>query len=180
MILIVGLGNPGEKYKKTRHNLGFMVVDGLQKIHGFSDWQMKKKFKAEISQGTINNQEVILAKPQTFMNDSGMAVKRLIHDLRFKNYDLFVVHDDLDLELGKIKVVRNRGSAGHKGIQSIIDQLATKDFVRFRLGIGSNLKLKMATEDFVLKSFTKEENEVIKETIKKTCQLIVSYEFNCC
>lgn len=172
MILIVGLGNPGEKYKKTRHNLGFRVVDELQKIHGFSDWQMKKKFKAEISEGIINNQKIILAKPQTFMNESGQAAQKLTTNYKLPTINLFVVHDDLDLELGKIKAVRNRGSAGHKGVQSIIDYLGTKDFIRCRLGIKLQKKEIKDVEKFVLQKFDREEEIIIKETINKACQQI--------
>ncbi len=188
MILIVGLGNPGEKYKRTRHNLGFRVLDELQKIHSFSDWQKKKKLKAEISEGIINGKKTILAKPQTFMNDSGYAVKKLTTNYKPSAYakasvdkqttNLWVVHDDLDIELGKIKVVQNRGSAGHKGVQSIIDSLCTKNFIRFRLGIKPQEKEIKNVERFVLQKSDKDEEKIIKETIKETCQLIQSYEFN--
>ncbi|MCK4453948.1 aminoacyl-tRNA hydrolase [Candidatus Parcubacteria bacterium] len=172
MILIVGLGNPGEKYKKTRHNVGFMVLDEFQKIHGFSDWQLKKKFKAEISEGIINAKKIILAEPQTFMNESGKAVKTMKQETRDKRQELWVVHDDIDLELGKMKIVQNRGSAGHKGVQSIIDELGTKNFARFRVGI-KNKKLGIQNiENFVLKKFTKEEEKVIEGTVQKTCQAI--------
>lgn len=180
MILIVGLGNPGEKYKRTRHNLGFRVLDELQKIHSFSDWQMKKKLKAEISEGVITGQKTILAKPQTFMNDSGTAAKKLTTNYKLPTTNLFVVHDDLDLEISKIKVVRNRGSAGHKGVQSIIDYLGTKDFIRCRLGIKPQEKEIKNVEKFVLQKFDKEEEIIIKETIKQACQIIESYEFNYC
>lgn len=190
MILIVGLGNPGEKYKKTRHNLGFRVVDELQKIHGFSDWQIKKKFRAEISEGVINGQKTILAKPQTFMNDSGLAVRKIVTNYKLSAYaktsadkpttNLFVVHDDLDIELGKIKLAENRGSAGHKGVQSIIDNLGTKSFVRIRLGIKPQEKEIKNVERFVLQKFDKQEEIIIKETIKQACQIIELNEFNYC
>jgi len=186
MILIVGLGNPGQKYQKTRHNVGFMVLDEFQKIHGFSDWQLKKKFKAEISEGIIDAKKIILAMPQTFMNESGKAVKTIIQETRDKRQELWVVHDDIDLELGKMKIVQNRGSAGHKGVESIISELGTKNFVRFRIGIKSMNKeqrtphqnkfgagqAKNNIEKFVLQKFSKEESKILKEVIKKTCQAI--------
>ncbi|MCK4520657.1 aminoacyl-tRNA hydrolase [Candidatus Parcubacteria bacterium] len=172
MILIVGLGNPGEKYKRTRHNVGFMVLDEFKKIHSFSDWQLKKKFKAEISEGTLTGKKIILAKPQTFMNESGKAVKIMQQETRDKRQELYVIHDDLDLGLGKMKIVQNRGSAGHKGVQSIINEIGNKNFIRFRIGI-KNKELEIQNiEDFVLKKFTKDEKKVIKETVQKTCKAI--------
>ncbi len=200
MILIVSLGNPGQKYQKTRHNVGFMALDEFQKIHGFSDWQLKKKFKAEISEGIMDGKKIILAKPQTFMNESGKAVKIIINNLslikltRTFLVNLLVVHDDLDLPLGKMKIVQNRGSAGHKGVQSIIDELGTKNFVRFRIGIknqeyriqntekpstraklGAGLvphRNKVSGAGFVLQKFSKEESKILKEVIEKTYQAI--------
>ena len=173
MILVIGLGNPGRKYQKTRHNVGFMVLDEFQKIQDFSDWKLKKKFKAEISEGIINSQKIILAKPQTFMNESGKAVKA-IFNFQFSNKNLIVIHDDLDLELGKMKIVQNRGAAGHKGVQSIINELGTKNFVRFRIGIKSQKteNKEQRAENFVLKKFSKEESKILKEVIKKTCRAI--------
>lgn len=129
MLFIVGLGNPGEKYKNTRHNIGFRVIDEFREKNNFSEFRISQKFNAEISKGEIAGQSVILAKPQTFMNNSGKAVKSLLRNL-------FVIHDDIDLPLGKIKIVKNRGSAGHKGVESIIKELGTKNFIRFRIGIS--------------------------------------------
>ncbi len=136
MILIVGLGNPGKKYQLTRHNIGFQVVDEFVKKNNFPDFKISKKFNALISEGIVDGAKVILAKPQTFMNNSGKAVKSLIRNWKLEIRNLVVVHDDIDLPLGKIKISIGRGSAGHKGVQSIIDELATKNFVRFRIGIN--------------------------------------------
>ena len=178
MKIVVGLGNPGEKYKKTRHNIGFMVLDKLQETQGFSDWSLKKNFQAEISEGTLNNERIILAKPQTFMNNSGKAVKMIINNLslitKTTRTFLVVIHDDLDLPLGKIKIVKNRGPAGHKGVQSIIDELGTKNFTRFRIGIKQKRPYRLVhkCEDFVLQKFSKEEEKIIKQVIDKTCQAI--------
>lgn len=144
MRLIVGLGNPGEKYRKTRHNVGYMVIDELagQNPTGF-----------------------ILEKPGTFMNESGKAVKRLVATLKLSADELIIVHDDIDLPLGKYKISFGRGSAGHKGVQSIIDALGTKDFQRVRMGICPKNGKPEKVEEFVLKNFTKEEELTLKKTI---------------
>jgi len=151
MILIVGLGNPGEKYIKTRHNIGSRVVDELK----FSD-----------------KEGVILAKPKTFMNLSGKAVKSLLktHILGPKN--LIVIHDDIDIPLGEIKIVKNRGAAGHRGVQSIIKELSTKNFIRFRIGVQPKSGKPKNVETFVLQKFAKEEEKIIKEVIQKTVEAI--------
>ena len=185
MILIIGLGNPGKKFERTRHNLGFRAVESLKlKVKSFSNWRYEKKFSAEISQGKIGGQKVILAKPQTFMNESGKAVKKLfeIRGLKFDEKNLFVIHDDLDLLLGRIRISFGRRAAGHKGVQSIIDELKTKEFVRFRIGINPNSKPKtqsvkpqLKTKNFVLEKFTKKEEKNLKKVIKKT---ILAIEFS--
>jgi PTH1 family peptidyl-tRNA hydrolase len=176
MIIIIGLGNPGKKFEKTRHNLGFLIIENLKlKIENFSDWKYEKKFKAEISRGKIGNEKVILAKPQTFMNNSGKSVKLLFTNYSLPITKLFIVHDDLDLPLGKIKISIGRGSAGHKGVQSIIDELGTKNFVRFRIGIKpKNNKQRTINnvKEFVLLKFNKREEKILKEVVKRTCQAI--------
>ena len=118
----------------------------------------------------INNQKIILAKPLTFMNESGRAVKTIIHNSKFMIQDLIVIHDDIDLPLGTIRISQDANSAGHKGIQSIIDELRTKDFTRIRIGIRP--KFVVDTETFVLKNFTKEEEKIIKQVIKKAMEII--------
>lgn len=138
MILIVGLGNPGKKYEKSRHNVGFMVLDELaKKLTMYNvQFKMKNNLRAEILEVKIKGDKLILAKPQTPVNASGVAVKKLIRRYNLDASNWFVVHDDLDLPLGKIKIAEGRGAAGHRGIQSIIRELGTDDFVRFRLGVG--------------------------------------------
>jgi len=176
MRIIIGLGNPGKKFEKTRHNLGFLIIENLKlKIKNFSDWKYEKKFKAEISRGKIGNEKVILAKPRTFMNESGKSVKLLTRSYNLEPKNLIIVHDDLDLPLGKIKISIGRGSAGHKGVQSIIDELGTKNFARFRIGIRPNLKFKMQNaklkfkiQNFVLQKFKKGEEKILKGVIEKT------------
>jgi PTH1 family peptidyl-tRNA hydrolase len=151
MILIVGLGNPGKKYKNTRHNIGFRVIDKL---------------------GFLNKGKVILLKPKIFMNLSGKAVKPLVTKHKMSITDLWVVHDDIDLPLGRIKISKGRGSAGHKGVESIIKELGTKNFVRFRIGIQPKIGKPKNPERFVLQKFKKEEEKIVKEIIKKTVKTI--------
>jgi PTH1 family peptidyl-tRNA hydrolase len=146
MKLIVGLGNPGEKYRKTRHNIGFMVIDAL---------------------ADQKSDDFVLEKPGTFMNESGKAVKKLLANSKFSAADLVVVHDDIDLPLGEFKISFGRGSAGHKGVQSIIDALGTKDFQRIRIGICPEIGKPEKVEEFVLKKFTKEEEMVLKKVIEE-------------
>jgi PTH1 family peptidyl-tRNA hydrolase len=178
MKIIVGLGNPGKKFEKTRHNLGFMVLDRFARKNKFPKFEMRKEFLAMVSEKKIEKEKIILAKPQTFMNNSGLAVKRILEKLRTSNIEpltsnLLVIHDDLDISFGKIKISFGRGSAGHKGVQSIIDEIGTKDFVRFRIGIGTaNNKAASNKEDFVLQKFSKKEEKVLKEIFEMACQAI--------
>jgi PTH1 family peptidyl-tRNA hydrolase len=173
MKVIVGLGNPGKEFEKTRHNLGFMVLDRFARKNKFPKFKMKKEFLATVSEKKIGKEKIILAKPQTFMNNSGLAVKRILEKHRTSNIEhltsnLWVVHDDLDIPFGKIKISFGRGSGGHKGVQSIIDEIRTRDFVRFRIGIGKASNEK----DFVLQKFSKKEEKVLKEIIEKACRAI--------
>lgn len=174
MILIVGLGNPGKKYELTRHNLGFRVVDEFKKKNNFPDFKFQKIFNTDLSQGQINGQKIILAKPQTYMNKSGETVKKLISNLRFPIFNLWIVHDDIDLPLAKIRISKGRGAAGHKGVESIIKELENKNFVRFRIGIQPKQTHRpvYGTEKFVLKKFTKDEEKIVKDVIEKTVEAI--------
>lgn len=160
MILIVGLGNPGEKFEKTRHNLGWQVLDDFARKNEFAEFKPSKKSNSLLSEKIIYGKKIVLVKPQTFMNNSGQAVKKLT--TREESPLLWVIHDDLDLELGKIKIIKDRGSAGHKGIQSIINEIKSKDFVRFRLGIG-----KQTAENSVIKKFSLAEKESVNKIIKR-------------
>lgn len=153
MVLIVGLGNPGKKYEKTRHNVGFLAVDELAKTK-------TRCFK--------------LAKPQTFMNRSGRAVKALVRFYNVKPDNLWIIHDDIDLSLGKIKISKGRGSAGHRGVQSIIDELKTKDFWRVRIGICPEAGKPNNVEKFVLQNFTQEEEKTLKELVPQIFDLLQS------
>ena len=176
MVLIVGLGNPEKKYQNTRHNLGFKVIEGFQRKNHFLGFKEKKKCLSEISEGILNNKKIVLAKPQTLMNNSGKAVKLLVKEYlkkeKQKLKNLWVVHDDLDLPLGKIKISFGRSSAGHKGVQSIINELKTKKFVRFRLGISSLFSKKKKEEKFVLEKFKKSEEKTVQKMVEKTITAI--------
>jgi PTH1 family peptidyl-tRNA hydrolase len=176
MKIIVGLGNPGKKFEKTRHNLGFMVLDRFARKNKFPKFEMRKEFLAMVSEKKIEKEKIILAKPQTFMNNSGLAVKRILEKLRTSNIEpltsnLLVIHDDLDISFGKIKISFGRGSAGHKGVQSIIDEIGTKDFVRFRIGIRKEEE-GIRKKEFVLEKFNKKEEKVLKKVIEMACQAI--------
>jgi len=174
MILIIGLGNPGKKFQKTRHNVGFRIVNNFRKINKFSNWKKRKKFLAKVSEGKINRKKIILAKPETFMNDSGKSVKLLVIGYKLLVDNLWVAHDDLDIPLGKIKISKGKGSAGHKGVQSIIGEIGTKSFIRFRIGIKPKphtLRSK-PLDKFVLQKFSKKEERVLKEVIKKACKAL--------
>lgn len=172
MILIIGLGNPGPEYKNTFHNIGFEAAEILKlKEESFSDWKNSKKLLAEISQGKINGRKAVLAKPQTFMNNSGRAAKNLIKyyfsDQPAKRRFL-VIHDDIDLPLGKIRIAENRGAAGHKGVESIIKELKTKNFIRLRIGIRPETGKPENPEKFVLRKLNKKEKEKIEKAVEKT------------
>ena len=175
-VLIVGLGNPGTKYEKTRHNVGFFMLDKLQKKYTFPKFTLSKKHTSLVSEGIVNETKVLLAKPKTFMNNSGKAVASLTkssYPLLDLVKDLIVVHDDIDIPLGKIKVSQNRGSAGHKGVDSIIQTLGTKNFTRIRIGIRPAKGKPNNTESFVLKPFLKSELPLLESAIEQATTLLL-------
>jgi PTH1 family peptidyl-tRNA hydrolase len=155
MKLIVGLGNPGPKYKNTRHNVGFLILDELQRTlseANFSNWRENQKFQAEICEGTLNGKKIILAKPLTFMNNSGRAVQALLTFYKIEPTELIVVHDDADIAFNEFKIQTGRGSAGHRGVESIVNTVGANDFTRLRVGVGRSNRPK--AEDFILKNFS--------------------------
>lgn len=162
MFLIVGLGNPGKQYDHTRHNFGFAVLDLLA---SGANWE--NKYDSQI----IKMDDVILAKPQLFMNLSGKAVAQILK--YYPPAELIVIHDDLDIPLGSIKVQKNASSAGHNGIQSIIDELGTKNFIRIRLGIDNpETRGQIPGDDYVLQKFTDKEKEIAAEVLEITFRAI--------
>jgi len=163
MILIVGLGNPGEKFNNTRHNVGFMVLDVFMQKNNFPEFEFSKKSHALLSE----NEKIVLVKPQTFMNDSGKTVRELVTNTNPES--IVVVQDDIDLVIGSLQIVKERGSAGHKGIESIIQNIGNDNLIRFRIGIANN---NQAAKEVVLKKFTKEEQSSIDSVIEKTAQAL--------
>lgn len=189
MILIVGLGNPGEKYEKTRHNLGFMVLESFLKNFQSSKetvWDNSQKLKSDILQiewqpKVGKFQKVILAKPKTYMNNSGMAVQLIASFYKIDSQDIWIIHDDFDLPLGSMRIRFGGASAGHHGLDSIIASLRTEKFWRFRLGTGLSRakgtiakKQKGKGEDFVLGSFGKGETGKLRELVKLASKAIGS------
>ncbi len=163
MKLIIGLGNPGKKYEHTRHNAGFLAIDELAK-----NLELKFKDDKKMKAGVAKGPEIILAKPQTFMNESGVAVRALIDFYKIKPTDIVVIHDDKDIPLGEFRNQTDRSAAGHNGIKSIIEHLGTQNFRRLRVGIATPEMDKYDDKaDFVLGKFSKEEIKILDEVIKK-------------
>ncbi len=171
MKLIIGLGNPGKKFKNTRHNAGESAINVWAKKNE-TPLRENKKFKSFIAKTFFNDQNIILAFPQTFMNNSGIAAAQIAKFYKIPEEDIWVVHDDIDLALGKIKISKDKNAGGHNGVQSIIDHLKTKNFIRFRIGIDNGEKSQKNAENFVLEKFGNEEKTILNEAIKKTCQAI--------
>ncbi|HCU70177.1 MAG TPA: aminoacyl-tRNA hydrolase [Candidatus Moranbacteria bacterium] len=198
MKIIIGLGNPGKQYEGTRHNIGFEIVEKLQKDFDFPEFTFNKKFNAEISEGNYlphrqagklpassaggktENHKLILVKPQTFMNLSGTAVRAMLDFYKLAPEEIIVIQDEVDIEIGTFKISTDSRSAGHNGIQNIIDNLSTQKFTRLRIGIGRKTETdtpscrmgvhpprvderspRVEAGDFVLERFSPEENEKI-------------------
>jgi PTH1 family peptidyl-tRNA hydrolase len=179
MLLMVGLGNPGKEYKKTRHNVGFMVLDKLAKQEG-STFSYSNKFDTDLAEATLTfpgekkHVRVLLAKPQTFMNKSGTAVLKLVNYYKLRTEDqVLVIHDDLDIELGTIRIRLNGSSAGQKGVQSIIDNLGTDKFARFRMGIKPKEGQRESAEAFVLKNFSSQEKKLLDQEIDEVIRELI-------
>ena len=171
MKLIIGLGNPGKEYADTRHNIGFRCINRIARIHGISLKQ--RASQAQFGSGEIEGNKVVLARPRTFMNLSGRSVKLLMQRFQALPGDVLVIHDDLDLPLGKIRFYSGGGSGGHKGIESIIYELGTRDFARIRVGIGRPPEDDPDAVDYVLSDFTPDEKTVIEDTIAKVTEAIL-------
>lgn len=175
-ILIVGLGNPGEQYARSPHNAGFLVIDQL-----IADYELRitdyEKLKAEIAEIKLDNKKIILSKPQTFMNKSGEAAKLLNIKYQISNTNFWLIHDDIDLELGKIKIVKNRGSAGHRGVEDIIQRIGTKNFLRFRIGVRPprlpQKRSQALMNKFVTAKLSPEENKILEQAIKRCKDAVI-------
>ena len=168
--LIVGLGNPGDAYHETRHNAGFLVLDKVAETFSIT-WD-KKKFDVVMGRGMIGTREVILAKPQAYMNRSGPPVLKLANYFKISCEELLIVHDDIDLTFGRIKIKENGGHGGHNGLRSLIEALGGGDFSRIRVGIGRSEAFTVT--DHVLGKFNAAENSVLDQIISKARDAIVT------
>ena len=171
MKLIVGLGNPGKEYENTRHNTGFLVIDSFARKNNVEI--TKKKFNGLYSEVTINKEKVILLKPQTYMNLSGESVARFVNFYKIDIKDILVINDDLDLEVGRIRLRKNGQSGGHNGLKNIALNLGTNDFKRLRVGISKNKQID--TKDYVLGKFSSEEKEILDKVIEETDNILTDY-----
>ncbi len=171
MHLVVGLGNPGSKYKETRHNVGFMVIDNIADVYSIS---VSKNWPGAIfGRGAIEGIDMILAKPTSFMNNSGPPVKNLADYFNISKKNIIVVHDDIDLELGRIKIKEKGGHGGHNGIRSLVDVLKGGDFVRLRIGIGRPGDSRDVS-DYVLSSFHNKDVKAIEQAITRARDAVVT------
>lgn len=180
MKLIVGLGNPGKKYEATRHNIGFLALEYLRVAWDFPAFRAKASFQAECSEGTVDDEKIILARPRTFMNRSGEAVRNILHFYKIEPRDIVVIHDDLDILRGDVRESFGSRSGGHNGVGDIIETLGTKDFLRFRVGIKNTLQNEtenqpIDTAVFVLEPFSKDERALIEKTFPEIVSRLRSW-----
>jgi peptidyl-tRNA hydrolase, PTH1 family len=169
MKIIAGLGNPGDPYRLTRHNMGFLVVDALADDCGIAI--QKKKFEALLGDGRIGEHRVLFVKPQTFMNLSGQSIRQVNDFYQKTADDLIVIHDDLDLPFGTLRIKVGGGDGGHKGVRSIMDHLGEGGFTRVRLGIGKP-PFKDDTERYVLQPFPKADLEQLAQVVRTACEAV--------
>jgi PTH1 family peptidyl-tRNA hydrolase len=175
MKLVVGLGNPGEKYKNTRHNVGFLLVEKLAQ----GSWKLSRSSAALFSWVELNGRKVELAKPQCFMNRSGVTVKKIIKQHPgLQPQDIYIAHDDLDIKLGEFKLVFGKGPKVHNGLRSIYEQLGTKDFWHLRLGVDNRQKtgFKGTGEDYVLGQWSRIEKLKIEKVIDEAVKRLLKHE----
>jgi len=174
MKLIVGLGNPGEEYSKTRHNTGFRALDILADKKNF---KQDDKFNALILDTKINKTKVILAKPQTFMNNSGNAVGKIARYYKIKKEDILIIYDDIDLLIGTIRLRLDGSSGGHRGMDSVLHALRTEKIARLKIGIAEKKtgKQKTTSENYILKAPSKDAEKIIKKSLKQIPEIIFEW-----
>lgn len=172
MKLVVGLGNPGEKYKQTRHNIGFFVIDRLSERWGIP--VQKKKWQALVGEGHRSGEKVVLMKPETYMNRSGAAVRPALDFYRMGVEDVVVIYDDLDLPVGQLRLRTKGSSGGHNGVKSVIDHLGTEQFKRIRIGIGRVDSPQSVTE-YVLSPFSTHEKEAVAKAVDAAAGAVDSW-----
>lgn len=169
MWAIIGLGNPGKRYSRTRHNIGFMVVEEVAKKY---DIDLKEKERYRIGRGSIDGYDVLLIEPLIYMNRSGDVVKEILDKFDVPVEKLLIIYDDLDMDTGKLRIRIRGSSGGHKGVESVIKSISSKDFLRLKIGIGRDRA--MAPEDYVLRRFKREDVSIIKKAIERASDAIVS------
>lgn len=158
MKLIIGLGNPGEKYKKTRHNVGFLALDFLRDQWNGGEWKSEKKWDVSLSEiSSFSTEKILLIQPQSYMNLSGQPVRAVMDFYKIKEEDILIIFDDIDLPLGTVRYRETGASGGHNGIKSLISHLGTTSFSRIKIGISTPLREQIDASDFVLMNFPKEE-----------------------
>lgn len=175
MKIIIGFGNPEEKYESTRHNIGFTVLDEFQKTFkgNFSAFKKDTKLGAEISEGIINEEKILLVKPQLYYNLSGEVAKKVLSYYKQKKESLVVLHDDISLPLGRIKIITDSSAGGNNGVKSCIEHLKSQHFTRIKIGVWNEIKEKAGASDFVLSKFNAKEKKVLAETINTVHRAIV-------
>jgi PTH1 family peptidyl-tRNA hydrolase len=176
-VLIVGLGNPGNEYDKTRHNIGFVCLDSFAITHEFPNWIAKKDLQGLFTQLTINDTRVILLKPTTFMNLSGEAVEAARHFYNIPESHILVIHDELDIDFGSIRTRIGGSAAGHNGIKSVIKNIS-EQFGRVRIGIGPKTPEQIDSADFVLQKFPKKELDQMPELTREVNAIISEFVFS--
>lgn len=174
--LIIGLGNPGKKYKGTRHNIGFEVLDHFAVQNNFPGWTTKKDLKCDLSIANLGENRVILCKPATYMNNSGQAAKAIEHFYRVYDHQTLAVYDELSIPFGQLRTRLGGSDAGHNGVKSLIEHIGA-DFGRLRIGIGSEISTRAQASDFVLGKFTKEEQEKVPLILRESNALITEFIF---
>jgi peptidyl-tRNA hydrolase, PTH1 family len=175
-VLIVGLGNIGEEYEGTRHNIGFAVLDYFAEKQGFDNWLVKKELHCALAQHTLGSARVILCKPTTFMNESGRALQAVQHFYKIANSSTLAVYDELDIDFGQIRTRVGGSAAGHNGVKSLI-QHCEDDFGRVRIGIGPKKPEQMDSADFVLGKFSADEKKQLPLLLQETNSLLSEYAY---
>lgn len=178
-ILIVGLGNPGKKYENTRHNVGFKCVDEFcTNLDEFSGWQDKKDLKCHLNTAQMSDKRVLVIKPTTFMNNSGEAVIATVNFYKIQPSNILIIHDELDINFGQIRVRLGGSDAGHNGIKSISRSLGTTDYGRLRIGIGPKKPVSIDSKDFVLQPFSSEETKHLPNLCKEVSAMLSEYIYS--
>ena len=166
MFIVVGLGNPGRKYAKTRHNMGFIAADELAQKLGIKINKIKNK--SLVGEGYLADQKVLLVKPQTYMNLSGEAVREIMNYYRAEPEKIILIYDDVDIETGRIRIRKKGGAGTHNGMKSVVAAMGTEEFPRIRIGIGGDIKMHLM--DFVTGGMNKKEKEILKEAVRTAAE----------